>query len=774
MVELLIAAALVAGGDSIEYRGDEGDLEVRAPRVESPSIRVDGRLDEAVWAGAAVLSGFTQFEPAEGRPATEPTEVRVLYSADAIYFGIHARDSRPDEIRATLGERDQGVFSDDWVRILLDTFHDTRQGYLFYVNPLGIQADGLWIEGIEGRRGGSGAPVDFNPDFIWDSDARIVEDGWVAEIRIPYVSLRFREAPVQSWGLQVTREVKRTGHKQAWAPITRDVANQLSLNGTLVDLRGLEPRRLIELNPVATGKRTGELSEQGEFVRNGFEPSFGLNARYGLTRNLVLDATLNPDFSQVEADEGQVAVNERFALFFPEKRPFFLEGTEIFNTPQRLVYTRAVVDPSGGAKLTGKLGPFNLGYLAALDESPVTFDSAGAEALFNVVRIRSDIGSGSTLGGVYTDRTLLDGSAYNRVAGVDGRLVLGRYAVTGQVAGAWTGEEGADEFGPLLHAQVARSGRVLSWEVRLEDVHPDFRARSGFIRRVGDAQLRGNVQRTFYRPAGSFLEAWGPELEVESFFGHDDLWAFRRPGEAQVQLQVDMDFRGSNGVNLFLQSGYFAFDPADYEGYALAPPSGDAPPGPFLLPDPMTNLLGIGAFGRLQPYGWLSLNGRASYQEVPIHAEASRGIELSLGPRLTLRPLTGLSTELSYELSRIVRRDDGSLFSVARIPRLRVQYQFTRALFARGILQYDLQERAALRDPRTGRPLIVSEDLPGPEASAEGDMRYDLLLSYQPSPGTIVYAGWTRQLEGPNTYRYGDLVPQAEGLFVKVSYLWRI
>ncbi|MBW3553712.1 MAG: carbohydrate binding family 9 domain-containing protein, partial [Gemmatimonadetes bacterium] len=189
MIELLIAAALVAGGDSIEYRGDEGDLEVRAPRVESPSIRVDGRLDEAIWAEAAVLSGFTQFEPAEGRPATEPTEVRVLYSGDAIYFGIYARDSRPDEIRATLGERDRGVFSDDWVRILLDTFHDSRQGYLFYVNPLGIQADGLWIEGLESRRGGPDSPVDFNPDFIWESDARITEDGWVAEIRIPYVSL---------------------------------------------------------------------------------------------------------------------------------------------------------------------------------------------------------------------------------------------------------------------------------------------------------------------------------------------------------------------------------------------------------------------------------------------------------------------------------------------------------------------------------------------------------------------------------------------------------
>ncbi|NIP81334.1 MAG: hypothetical protein GWM90_19820, partial [Gemmatimonadetes bacterium] len=308
---------------------------------------------------------------------------------------------------ASLTERDEGVTDDDWVRISLDTFDDNSQAYVFYVNPRGIQADGLWVEGAERR---FGPPIDFNPDFLWESDARVTAEGWVAELRIPYVSLRFREAARQRWGLNIVREIRRTEYQSSWAPLTADAANQLELSGALEGLEGLEPRRLVEVNPVVTGKRTGELNDEDVFVREDFEPSFGVNARLGLTRNLVLDATFNPDFSQVEADADQVAVNERFALFFPEKRPFFLEGTEVFNTPQRLVYTRAIVDPIGGAKLTGKVGSFNVGYLGAVDESPITFDEGTDEAAFNLVRLRRDVGSGSNVGVLYTDRTLLDGS----------------------------------------------------------------------------------------------------------------------------------------------------------------------------------------------------------------------------------------------------------------------------------------------------------------------------------------------------------------------------
>lgn len=788
--EMLLVGAGLLAGPSVDtvYDGSAGALRVRAPRVESPQVRVDGRLDEPVWSEAAVLSGFTQFAPAEGIPASQSTEVRVWYDGDALYFGITAHDTDAGGIRATLTERDRGVTDDDWVRITLDTFNDNSQAYAFYVNPRGVQQDGLWLEGEEFR---FGPPIDFATDFLWESDARVTEEGWVAEVRIPFVSLRFPSAAEQTWGLNVAREIRRVEYVSSWAPLTGNAANQLALSGRLVGLEGLQGRRLVELNPVATGKRTGELDDDGRFVRSGFEPALGLNARYGLTRNLVVDATINPDFSQVEADADQVVVNERFALFFPEKRPFFLEGMEVFNTPQRLVYTRAIVDPIGGAKLTGKVGRVKVGYLGAVDESPVTFDQGDAEAAFNLLRLRRDVGTASTVGALYTDRTLVDGSAHNRTGSLDTRLVLGgRYTLTAQLAGAWSRETGGepvddgtggseptrDLFGSLLSAQLSRSGRVVSWNVGIEDVHPEFRARSGFIRRIGDTQVEAEIGHSFRRPPGAWLENWTPRLEISAAYDHDDFWAGRRYQEAEVELGLNVSLRGPNGFVLFVRQGYFAFDPADYAGYTIPPDDLPFPLDPDPLdppsfePEPLEDLRGVTLFGRTRPLPWLAFNGRGSYGEVPIYAEGTRGVELALSPTASIRVPLGFFADLSFTYSRI-RRVDGEPFSRAQIPRARIQYQLTRALFVRGIVQYNLQQRDALRTA-DGEPLILPG---GPSESVEsGEFQYDLLASYEPSPGTIVYAGWSRIREGPQTYRFGDLTPTAEGLFVKVSYLLRL
>ncbi len=764
--------ALQAPADSAEYRGDRGELSVRVPRLPEAGIRVDGRLDEAAWGEAARLTGFTQYQPVEGIAASQPTEVRVLYTSEAMYFGIRAYDSDPSAIRATLTDRDGGVESDDWVRIILDTFHDNTQAYVFYVNPLGIQADGLWVEGAEQH---FGPPIDFNPDFLWESAGEVTADGWVAEIRIPYVGLRFRDLAEQSWGINVARSIQRSEYQSSWAPLTQDAANQLELNGALVGLTGLHPRRLVEINPVATGKRTGERVATGAFERDSFSPELGVNARLGLSSNLILDATVNPDFSQVEADADQVSVNERFALYFPEKRPFFLDGTEVFNTPQQLVYTRAIVDPVGGAKLTGKTGAFKMGYLGALDRSPVTFGSASQDALFNLVRVRGDLGSGSSVGALYTDRTLLGGEGFNRVGSLDSRLILaGRYTLTAQLAGAWSKEEDdagtpSTLFGPLFYAQLARSGWGLSWDVSAEDVHPDFRARSGFIRRIGDARLAAEAQYTFHNQAGAFLEDWSPQVEAEAYFDHEDLWAGRRYQEASVQAGLDISLRGPNGGQGEVSYGYFAFDPADYAGYER--PAAGAGYIPMEARAPLSGLLRLHAFGRSQPVSWLSLHLDGSYGEVPIYAEASRGVELGLEPSANISFRNGLSADLSFTYSRIRRAGGGGRFSVAQIPRVKIRYQLTRALFTRAILQYNLEERDALRWS-DGLPLRVNGDISTPDD--RGEVQYDLLVGYEPSPGTVVYAGWTRTRVGPNTYRFGRLEPSAEGLFLKVSYLFRL
>jgi hypothetical protein len=378
IIQLALSTALIGASDSDPseaktYSGRAADTEITTPALEQARIDIDGRLDDAAWQQAALLTSFTQYKPVEGAEASQRTEVQVLVDKDAIYFAIKAFDSDPSGIRATLSERDSYTFSDDYVRLILDTFDDGRKAYVFTVNPLGVQHDGIWNEsgGSSGRMHGNfGSPIDNNPDFLWDSDGAITEWGYQIEIRVPFKSLRFPEAEEQSWGLHVLRKIQRSGFESSWAPITANVSNKLTQAGKLNGLRNLDMGLFMELNPVLTGKRIGEFdSADGLFRREDPSGDFGLNATYGVTSNLTLDAPFNPDFSQIEADAGQIAVNERFALFFPEKRPFFLEGTEIFGMAKQLIYTRSVANPIAGAKLTGKLGSVNVGYLGAIDQS---------------------------------------------------------------------------------------------------------------------------------------------------------------------------------------------------------------------------------------------------------------------------------------------------------------------------------------------------------------------------------------------------------------------
>jgi hypothetical protein len=763
--------------DSLTFRGMARQLDVDVPRIEESDVRIDGRLDENLWSEAAVLTDFSQYEPVEGIPSIEATEVRVFYTSDAIYFGVRAFDRQPELILARLGERDESARSDDWVRIWLDTFDDNRQAYIFYVNPLGIQTDGLWIEGLQRSRGGGGggggSSVDFSPDFIWESEGRVDEEGWTAEIRIPYVSLRFRQLPVQRWGFNVVREVKRRGFKQSWAPLTQEISSTLAQGGHLVGLRDLRPKRLVELNPVATGRRTGELRDEA-FVHEDPTGEFGLNTRVGLTQNLILDATYNPDFSQVEADADRITLNERFALFFPEKRPFFLEGTEIFRTPKPLVYTRQIADPELGAKLTGKLGSFNVGYLGAWDESPSSLFGGTDNAIFNLVRAGRDVGTGSTVGFLYTDRTLEGGDVYNRVVSADARVLFrGRFTLTTQLAGSWTALSSDDQdtgFKPLVYATLERSGRTFAWQLRFDGIHPDFRTRSGFIPRVGDVELFGSTRWTHYGRPGALLERLAVELRSESFFDHDEFWEGTRPYEAEVQLQPTFSFRGDRSLTIILRSGYFRFREEDYDSYQVQDLAGEL--GPFQLPDDLSHMLALTFFPRMRLTNEAQLSGRIYFREIPIFAEAARGLELLVAPSLTLRPTSAVSLSLSHTLSRIHRRRDDTQFSTANISRGEFRYQFNKAVLARIIGQYNLARQDALRDPTTERPIWIDGE---PETTTEsGTFQGQFLFQYEPSPGTIFYAGYSRVMSGDYSYQLSRMDPTDDGLFVKLSYLFRL
>ncbi len=759
----------VVPGDSAIYSGMSRELDVLVVRHQDPDLHVDGRLDEPAWVSASVLGGFSQYEPVEGIPATEPTIVRVFYTSKAIYFGIQAFDSEPDLILGRLAERDRSMFGDDWIRIMLDTFNDRRQAYVFYVNPLGIQADGLWIEGMR-RRPGSSVSIDFNPDFVWESDARVTAEGWVAEIKIPYTSLRFRQTSTQDWGIQIAREVKRKAFKQSWAPLTQNISSTLAQSGRLVGLQDLRPGRLLEINPVATGKRVGQRVDD-EYQQDAFEPDFGLNGRVGITQNLVLDATFNPDFSQVETDANRITVNERFALFFPEKRPFFLEGTEIFRTPRNMVHTRQIADPIGGTKLTGKLGSFNVGYLGAVDEAPKTLYGGDNSAAFNLLRLRSDVGSGSTVGLLYTDRSVLGTGRFNRVAAVDARFLLGRYTFTTQVANSWT-SYGADEetfAAPSLMASVERSGRAFQFQAKIDDVHGDFRTESGFIPRVGDTELFGRVRVVTFGKPGALLEQLSAEVRGNTFYDHDEFWGGDRPYEAEVELWPSLSFKGDRTLSLVVRDGYFRFRPEDYADYEVLDQNGEAQA--FVAPPNLTHMKAVGVIPRLRITNQVQLNGRLYYREVPIFVEGARGIELQAAPDVTFRPTTAAQIALNYTYSRLWRRRDDSVFSTVHIPRFRAQYQFSRALLARVVVQYSLEERDALRDPRTEQPLVVEGTV---QAAVEaGRFEGQFLLKYEHSPGTVFFIGYSRLMQGLANVRLSQMDLTGEGFFVKASYLLR-
>jgi len=764
----------------VRYSGRAADIEVATPSVPDAQIDVDGRLDDLAWSKAALLEGFTQFDPVEGSDASQETAVFVLVDDDAIYFAVRAYDDQPDQVRATLSERDSFTRSDDYVRFILDTFNDQRRAYVFTVNPLGVQHDGLWNEGgSAGRQGGFGSPIDDNPDFLWESDAQITDWGYQAELKIPFKSLRFPEREVQTWGLQVERRIQRNGFASSWAPLTADIANRLTQAGKLEGLKGLDMGLFMELNPVLTGSRAGELDESGHFSHSSPSGDFGLNATYGITSNLTVDATFNPDFSQVEADAGQVQVNERFALFFPEKRPFFLEGTEIFGMPKQLVYTRTIANPVGGGKMTGKVGSLNIGYLGAIDEG---FEPDAPETLVNLVRVRKDVGASSTVGVVYTDRTV-DSDDFNRVAGADARFQLGgRYTVT--LMGARSFTDGGDYAhrtdGLMSAARFERAGRAFSFNAEFEDTEADFVPGSGFFRRIGMAQLSSRAEYNWFAERGSLLESINPSLEVQGFWDHDTFWEGGGLEEGEVQLSSRFSFKNNITIWGNVKRTVFDYRPEQYEGLFVQTADGalsDFRPSQSLFDGLNSATVGIWFNNWERVRG----NARITFSETPIF-DRSFGVAVEPADarsgelQLSLFPTRALIAELGVRFSRLTRARDGEEHSTAVIPRIRTQYQFSRALFVRSIVEYGSQESAALRDPATGRPLVdCDESGCEPRAGSVGnDVRIEGLLGYEPSPGTVFFLGYTREMEDASAFGFEDIRATRDGLFVKLSYRLRL
>ncbi|HET8650514.1 MAG TPA: DUF5916 domain-containing protein, partial [Gemmatimonadales bacterium] len=744
------AATPAALPDTVPGRGSPA---VAIPRIDA-KIAVDGRLDEPAWQQATVLSGFSQYQPVDGRPAEERTDVKVWYSPTAIYFGIVAHDRNPGAVRATVSDRDN-ISNDDRISIYLDTFDDHRRAFLFGVNPLGVQDDGVRTEGGGGAGKLGGGNIDRSPDYVWSSRGRLTDSGYVVEVEIPFKSLRYPGGNTQRWGINIERVTQRTGYVDTWTDVRRASASYLAQAGSLVGLHDLKRGIVTEIQPFVTATANGARAGDGSFDRKAIDPSAGANLRLGFT-NLSLDATYNPDFSQVESDAGLVTINERFSLFVPEQRPFFLEGIELFSTPNQLVYTRQIVDPIAGAKVTGKFGRYSLAYLSAVDASPAT------NAVFNIGRFRRDLGRNSNVGITYTDR--VEGGASNRVLAADSRIVFGGlYFAEAQYGQSWTSDDLGSRHAPIWEMQLDRTGRMYGFNYELSGIGDDFETRSGFVPRTGIISAHAFERVTFYGARGALLESFQIIANPQRIWRYHD-FGHRGPIEGDDGVNFDAQLRGGWSVGGSVGRNFVHFDSTMYTGYTV---DGSA----YAFPEKADNLFGASVKASTPTFQSFDLDAELKYNEVPIFPEAAQGTELRFTTDLNLRPTASIRVTATNTLSRIVRKRDKSEFARTMIPRLKVEYQPNRALFFRFVGQYTTQRQAALVDADGGRPILI-DGAPQP-ASNLNEFEMSWLIAYEPTPGTVAYFGYGSDMQSDATFNFSRLRRVNDGFFLKLSYLIR-
>lgn len=529
---------------------------LRAYRIEEPIV-VDGVLDDPAWTLAESSAGFTQREPEQYMPATEETEIRVVYTSETLYVGVLARDRNPTSIIGRELGLDVPIFRDDGIVLLLDTFLDRRNAYFFETNPVGSRTDGLVTD--EGR--------DFSTDWdgIWDVRSRQSADGWVAEFAIPFRTLRF-DANIDSWGLQVRRIIRHRNEITFWSPIGRDAGLfRLSKAGTLTGLENLDSGRDLQVKPFFTAVAREEDDDAG-IRQSSDDTEVGLDLKWGVGRGLVLDLTANTDFAETEVDNVEVNLT-RFSLFFPEKREFFLENAGIFRfgpsvgSKLNLFFSRRIgiardgrqVDLDLGARLAGRVGDWSIGVLGVrtgpLGADPENDLDAVPENDWGTVRLKRNLGERSNVGMLLTHREGSDGS-WNRVLGLDGEWKPNDNLSLWAYGAASTGPDDESEGG-TGGVGARYSGEDWSWDLGALEIDDTFDPQTGFVRRRGTRNYFGEVE---WRPrsANEKIRNYSFELESEVFT--------RQDGTVEtVDLNLDLlgvRFESDDYVSLFTQYRY--------------------------------------------------------------------------------------------------------------------------------------------------------------------------------------------------------------------------
>ena len=680
---------------------------------------IDGRLDDLVWRNAVRVTEFVQQQPLDGAPPTEDTEAWISYDSQNLYLAFHAHYADPGIMRANRVDRDQ-AFRDDNITVYFDPFLDQQRAYAFSVNGYGVQGDEIISArgrggGGRGRGGGGGGGGfggrgipwgDDSWDALFDSGAQIVGDGFTAEMAIPFKSLRYprrdRDVP-HRWGFQIVREIRGKDENVVWAPISRGVAGFLPQMGLLEGMTDLSLSRNLEIMPVATAIQLGSLDAgSGDFVSGRAEPEGGVNVKYGITSNLTADFTFNPDFSQIESDRPQIEINQRFALFYPELRPFFLEGAEIFNVfgPINFVHTRTIRDPDWGAKITGKVGRTSIGFLAANDAaagSVAGLAGADARAGANVMigRARYDLYAESHLGAMVTNRDFL-GSA-SRMVLADGAFRLGRTQSLGfsAVQTDNRGLDGVDSRGRLFDVNYRLNGRHWSIFNGTYMLSPDFRTDVGFVRRTDQ---RRNVTTLGYRfwPE-SWLINWGPSVSYGRNWNYDDVLE-----DESLRASLNATFANNISASVSVNRDMERYLGVDFHKESYR------------------------AFGRVSSSRKFSVGGffqygdEVRYQENPFLGRGGSG-----GMFATIRPVPRFQSQIDLNTSRLIDpRDDRLVFDVTIV---------------RALSTYQVSDRLALRNIAEFNTL-------------QGTVGLNVLASYRVNAGTVFYIGYD------DRYRQGDLI----------------
>jgi len=737
MAALPIALAAPAFAGAAGEAGSPGAPVPGPPSIDIPTVEsvpsIDGTLSPGEWDAAARLEIAFQIDPGDDTAPGDPTEVFLMRSADRLFVAFHAKDSDPSALRARVARRDD-LFDDDYVALYLDTYDNRQHAYAFFFNPLGIQADGIYSETTEGsasRRYEDS--VDLTWDGILESKGSVTADGYVVEASIPFGTLRFASGEDQLWGMHVQRRVPRRAERESWAPIRRDVSGFLVQMGSLAGMDHIFVGRTLDLIPTLTLSRTETRPPGGDLHGvNRLDP--GITATWALAPHMVLSAAVNPDFSQVESDVPQIVVDQRFPLFYPEKRPFFLEGTEVFLPSQpsgsafNMVDTRTIVDPDWGVKLTGQVGKTTVGLLGASDRAeglqvPRGDPAYGKNAVFAVARVRRTLWKDSAVGFFVNDRSFA--GSENAVFETDGLLRLSPTNAFAFQAGQTRTRDasGADTDGGFWLARLTHADTHWKAIVLDKNTGAGYENDVGFTRRTGVHSTLAQLAYDYRPEDSSRLVALQP-----SAFGS---WS------RTVEGEID-EGQWGGGIDAIFPDGVTAS--------ALAVQERDFFAGRRLGYAFYNAGCEVEKFKTISFFAYVQWGGAVNFD--PALPVVGDSFQASAGA--TLKPSDRATSEFLYLSARLSDRSGGALLYREDIWRNRTVYQFTRNHAARAIVEYDTFIRS---------------------------LSTSLLYSYTPKPNTAVYAGYGEiGFDGTDPFTgaaFSGYRPYRRTLFVKLSYDFR-